>query len=244
VLLQEQGDPDGAVAAYRTAIDSRHAAYAPAAAFGLGVLLQEQGDQDGAAIAYQTAIDSHHSQQAPKAAVNLGLLLARRGDLEGAGAAYRTAFDSGDETVAPFAELLMGEYCTEDGPQARLEHRKRAAASGNPDVLLSIAELYLAEGAIPEGRRLLMDAAGAGSTVAGHCLQLFPQETADSADDQALQAVLASAEAGNTDSMNMLGLHAAACGDLEHAGSWWTRSVAQNDVIAPLLLSRHHHPKE
>jgi hypothetical protein len=106
----------------------------------------------------------------------------------------------------------MGEYCTDGDLQARLEHRRRAAASGNPEVLLSIAELYLADGAVPTARQLLLNAARAGSTVVADCLQLFPQDATDSVDDHELRVVLASAEAGDMDSTNMLGLHAAAHG--------------------------------
>jgi TPR repeat protein len=146
---------------------------------------------------------------------------------------------SGDEHVAPLAELLLGEYCTEADLQARLEHRKRAAASGNPGVLLNIAELHLADGAISTARELLLKAVGAGSAAAIDYLQLFPQDAPSLYHDQALDLVVADAEAGDTDSMNMLGLHAAAFGDLDKARSWWTGSAAHNDVIAPLLLSRH-----
>ena len=95
VLLEEQGDADGAKAAYQQAIDSGHADQAPKAAVNLGVLLKEQGDADGAKAAYQQAIDSGHPDQAPMAAFNLGVLLKEQGDADGAKAAYQQAIDSG-----------------------------------------------------------------------------------------------------------------------------------------------------
>jgi tetratricopeptide (TPR) repeat protein len=58
VLLADQGDPQGARAAYQQAIDSGHPEQAPTAASKLGVLLVAQGDPQGARAAYQQAIDS------------------------------------------------------------------------------------------------------------------------------------------------------------------------------------------
>ena len=60
VLLAEQGDVEGARAAYQRAIDSGHPEQAPAAMVSLGVLLNEQGDVEGARAAFQRAIDSGH----------------------------------------------------------------------------------------------------------------------------------------------------------------------------------------
>ena len=65
-LLQEQGDVEGARAAYQQAIDSGHADAAPGAWGNLGALLEEQGDVEGARAAYQQAIDSGHADQAPR----------------------------------------------------------------------------------------------------------------------------------------------------------------------------------
>ncbi|MBV9455477.1 MAG: tetratricopeptide repeat protein [Rubrobacter sp.] len=65
VLLAEQGDIEGARAAYQQAIDSNHPGQAPAAAVNLGVLLKEQGDVQGARAAYQQAIDSNHPEVVP-----------------------------------------------------------------------------------------------------------------------------------------------------------------------------------
>ena len=101
ILLKEQGDIEGARAAYQRAIDSGHLDAAPMAAFNLGVLLKEQGDIEGARAAYQRAIDSGHPDAAPMAAFNLGILLEEQGDIEGARAAYQRAIDSGHPELAP-----------------------------------------------------------------------------------------------------------------------------------------------
>ena len=201
------------------------------------MLLAGQGDPAGARTAFQRAVDSRDAEQAPAAAVDLGLLLAGQGDPGGARAAYQVAIDSGHEQFAPVAELFMGEHCTTGDLQARRDHRERAAAWANPDVLLSLAELYIADGDLPRARQMLAEAARADMTDAAGYLQLFSADAPDS-DDQTLRTASTAADAGDTDSMNMLGLHAAQRGDVDLARSWWARSAAQGDVIAPLLLSR------
>jgi len=75
MLLQEQGDVEGAKAAYQRVIDSGHTDQAPKAGLNLGSLLWQQGDLEGAKAAYQLAIDSGHPEVAPRAAYSLELLL-------------------------------------------------------------------------------------------------------------------------------------------------------------------------
>jgi len=115
VLLGEQGDVEGAKAAYQRAIDSGHTAQTPLAALGLGGLLKEQGDVEGAKVAYQRAIDSGHADAAPMAALVLGLLLGEQGDVEGAKAAYQRAIDSGHDDAAPLAAFGLGGLLEEQG---------------------------------------------------------------------------------------------------------------------------------
>jgi len=67
VRISEQGEVDGARAAYQQAIDSGHADWAPRAAYHLGVLLTGQDEVDGARAALQQAIDSAHPEPAPTA---------------------------------------------------------------------------------------------------------------------------------------------------------------------------------
>ena len=57
VLAEGQGDPEGAKASYRRAIDSGHANWAPMAAVHLGILLAGQGDHEGAKASFQWAHD-------------------------------------------------------------------------------------------------------------------------------------------------------------------------------------------
>lgn len=235
LLLAGQGDVSGAVAAFQSAIDSGHVEYAPAAARNLGVLLAGQGDIAGARAALQSAVDSGDAEQSPAAAVDLGLLLAGQGDPTGARTAYQVAIDSGHAELAPMAELFIGEHCTAGDLRARRDHRERAAAWAEPDVLLSLAELYIADGDLSTARRMLAESASAGMGAARDYLQLFSPNTSG---DQTVRGVSTAADAGDTDSMNMLGLHAARRGDVDLARSWWTRSAAQGDTIAPLLLSR------
>ncbi len=56
--------------------------------------------------------------------------------------------------------------------------------------------------------------------------------------DSAPMVLAATAEAGDTDSMNFLGLRTYRSGDEEDARNWWTRSVDDGDWIAGLLLGR------
>jgi tetratricopeptide (TPR) repeat protein len=73
-LLREQGDMDGAKAAYEKAIASRDTNVAPIALAELAFLLEKEGDTDGAKAAYRRAIASGHTDAAPFAARNLGVL--------------------------------------------------------------------------------------------------------------------------------------------------------------------------
>ena len=94
----EQGDLDGAQAAYQQAIASGHPRHAPAAARNLGNILSERGDLAGARAAYD-----------PKGALGLGALLARNGDIRGARAAYQRAIRSGDAAVRRDAARLLAK---------------------------------------------------------------------------------------------------------------------------------------
>jgi tetratricopeptide (TPR) repeat protein len=65
------------VEAYRRAIASEHAEWAPKAAFDLGVLFEQRGAYDLAQEAYQQAINSGHPEVAPEAVGNLRGLAMR-----------------------------------------------------------------------------------------------------------------------------------------------------------------------
>lgn len=85
--LYEQGDIEGARAAWQQAVDSGHPEHGPPAAYNLGNLLSGQEDFKGAREAYQRAISSGHDQHGPAAAYNLGNLLKKHGDIDDAKAA-------------------------------------------------------------------------------------------------------------------------------------------------------------
>ncbi|KRE81165.1 hypothetical protein [Arthrobacter sp. Soil762] len=235
----EAGDWEGASRAYEQAILSRHQEHAPSAWITMGMLLERQGNPVAANGAYRAAVDSEHSEYAPLAAVGLGLLLQGQGDAISAQVAYQTAIDSGHPDHAPFAMLLIGEHFTGGDLRSREHFRDQAARYGNPDVLLSLAELYIAEREVLRARLLLQQAAVLGNSVAAHSLQIFGPDTAGVTSDDASKAVLKRAQAGDTDSMNILGLLAALRGAVIEARLWWTKSAGERDVIAPLLISRH-----
>lgn len=238
IRLMEAGDWEGARRAYEQAIDSRHPHHAPSAWVMMGMLLEKQGNPADAIGAYRAAADSGNPEYAPLAAVGLGLLLHGQGYSTSAQASYQTAIDSGHPNHAPFAMLLMAEHFAAD-MQSRSYFRDEAASYGNPDVLMSLAELHIAERDLPKARLLLQQAAVLGNSVATHTLQIFGPDTGTLTSDAASKAVLKLAQAGDTDSMNILGLHAAVRRDVIEARSWWTKSAGEKDVIAPLLLSRH-----
>ncbi len=134
MLLAEQGNAAGALAAYQRAIESGHAEAAPTAAVKLGSLLAERGIPGGARAAYQRAIDSGHANYAPAAWVNLGLLLAEQGDVAGAGSAFQRAIDSGHAAHAPAAWVNLGVLLAGQGDVAGAGSAfQRAIDSGHPD---------------------------------------------------------------------------------------------------------------
>jgi TPR repeat protein len=199
------------------------------------LLLEGQGNVVGARAAYQVAIDSGHAEAAPMAAVNLGVLLAGQGDVVGARAAYQVAIDSSHAKWAPWADLLLGELETD--PQVRGRHREQAAVSGDVEVLVSLAELYAADGCVRTARHLLEQASrGENDDDAAMYLPFLAGDPTVAED--AVEVVSAGAEAGDTDSMAFLGLHAFRNGDQDSARYWWTRAAAEGDIIAPLLLKR------
>jgi Tfp pilus assembly protein PilF len=107
LLQHEQGDFDGAVAAYQEAIESGAPGPAANATINLGLLRYEQGEAD-TADAYQHAIDGGFTEQAASAALNLGLLRSEQGDAEGAARAYQQAINTGIAEPAAQAALSLG----------------------------------------------------------------------------------------------------------------------------------------
>jgi len=162
VLLEEQGDKVGALAAYRRADEDGHgpaasnlgvlleeqgeiagaqAAYARAdqrgdanGAFNLGVLLDEQGDTAGALAAYRRADERGHGP----AACNLGVLLETHGDVDGAEAAYRRADQRDDGRGAFNLGVLLEEQGDLAGAQMAF---RQAGERGCPEVASSALAL-------------------------------------------------------------------------------------------------------
>ena len=119
MLLEEQGDPAGAKAAYQVAIDSGRAEYAPGRGEPRAAAREAQGPPRRTG-----GLPGRHRQRPrrvrPLAAVNLGRLLAEHKDRAGAQAAYQAAIDSGHAEYAPLAAVNLGRLLA--------EHKDRAGA--------------------------------------------------------------------------------------------------------------------
>ena len=139
LLLQEQGDADGAKAAYQQAIDSGHADVGAEGRGQPGALLSEQGDVDGAKAAYQQAIDSGHAERRRRPRSTWGSA-QEQGDADGAKAAYQQAIDSGHADEAPTAAInlgdLLGSRVTWTGAKAAYQ---QAIDSGHADAAAASA---------------------------------------------------------------------------------------------------------
>ncbi|MDQ6731241.1 MAG: peptidoglycan-binding protein [Actinomycetota bacterium] len=155
VRLEQQGDRDGALAAYERADQLGHSAAAcnlgvlleeqgrlPAAeaayqraqqhgdgtgAFNLGVLLEQRGFAEGATRAYRKADKLGHLG----AACNLGVLLETQGDFAGAEAAYRRADKNGDANGTFNLGAVLGRQGDVGGALAAFG---RAEQVGGPEV--------------------------------------------------------------------------------------------------------------
>ena len=117
ILLEEQGDQMGAMAAYRRADQLGDGA----AAANLGVLLEQHGDRTGAKDYFRRA----EQRGDAIGAFNLAVLLEEQGDQMGAMAAYQRAERLGDPTVADRARaaaidltspIAVGKRGGHDGP--------------------------------------------------------------------------------------------------------------------------------
>jgi tetratricopeptide (TPR) repeat protein len=124
VQLEQKGDFEGAIAAYRRA----DIAGDVNGSFNLGCLLAELGDLAGAIAALRRA----DKRGDPAAASNLGVLLERRGDLNGAVDAYRRADARGDANGSFNLGLLLATRGDRDGAQ---EAYRRASERGDEEVV-------------------------------------------------------------------------------------------------------------
>jgi tetratricopeptide (TPR) repeat protein len=116
---EDEGDPDGAIAAYRRAIeaDTAHAD----AHINLGRLMHERGDSAAALLAYERALTLRPNDAL--AAFNLGVALEDTGRLEDAAAAYQRAIDA-DPRAADAHYNLAGVFERLGDRAAALRHLK------------------------------------------------------------------------------------------------------------------------
>jgi tetratricopeptide (TPR) repeat protein len=89
--LKNRGNTDGALRAFRRAMDTGSHHGAPAGAWWTANLLRHQGDQVAAQSYYQRAIDSRHEAWAPRAATDLADMLIEQGKTSLAATYYRQA---------------------------------------------------------------------------------------------------------------------------------------------------------
>ena len=115
VILGEQGDSAGAIAAYRSIKREDSPETYAMAQLNLGVVLGAQGDTEGAIAAYRNITREDSREQYAKAQVNLGVALGEQGDIEGAIAAYRniTCEDSREQYAK--AQINLGVALGEQG---------------------------------------------------------------------------------------------------------------------------------
>lgn len=134
--LADQGDEEGAKAAFQSAIDSGFPEMKGRAAYALGLMLNNQGDSEGALGAWQQAAASDDSEIAPMAEWSLAGLLEGKGDIEGAEAAYQRAIDSNHPDAAPRALLDLGGILVGQGDiEGALAAYRRAVDSGHSEAV-------------------------------------------------------------------------------------------------------------
>jgi tetratricopeptide (TPR) repeat protein len=116
---EDEGDSDGAIAAYRRAIEA-DAAHADAY-INLGRLMHERGDTGAALQSYETALTLRPDD--PLAAFNLGVVLEDVERLDDAAAAYQRAIDA-DPRAADAHYNLAGVFERLGDRAAALRHLK------------------------------------------------------------------------------------------------------------------------
>ena len=148
--LTERGDHDGAIAAYRRAVDSGHPEVAAAAGVRLGTALRRSGEPAKAADAYRAVMAAGDQDQGPRAAYLLGGVLTDTSRFDEAVAAYGVVIRS-DHELRPDALLRLAEVQRFDlhDRTAAIATYERAIADGTrettPHALLGLADLLCDE---------------------------------------------------------------------------------------------------
>ena len=131
LILEDQGDVDGAIAAYEGADEQGHAA----SASNLGVLLEERGATAAAEAAYRRADERGDAT----GAFNHGVLLEERGGVAEAEAAYRRADERGHAAAASNLGVLLeqrGASAAAEAAYRRADERGDATGAFNLGILL------------------------------------------------------------------------------------------------------------
>jgi tetratricopeptide (TPR) repeat protein len=146
VVLEQRGDGEGALTAYRRADDRGSAG----GANNLGVLLQERGDREGALASYRRADDRGLAD----ASYNLAMLLEEQGDEAEALAAYRRADERGHAAAATsVGVLLMGRGDEAEALAAWRRADELGSAAGSLNLARLLAQRGEGEGALQAYRR-------------------------------------------------------------------------------------------
>jgi len=112
--LAQQGDVEGAKAAYQAAINTGSPREAALARYGIGMLMEDQGDAEGAMDAYQSVIRTADPTIAPLAIWAVARLIEPT-DRGQAKTLYRQAMSSSNPEASPNAALDLGYLLLEEG---------------------------------------------------------------------------------------------------------------------------------
>jgi predicted negative regulator of RcsB-dependent stress response len=178
LVLRQQGNVAGALAAFRHAAGLGDPDVAPMAEYFIGDLLKQQGDVPGARAAYQRAIDSGHPVAATRALLGLGQLRQEQGDPAGARAAVQLVIDGGDPDAAARAENSLGDLLKEQGdPRGAQAAYQRAIDSGRPDQaamgIVNLGQLRQEEGDADGAQAAYQRAIGSGDPEAAGLARLY-----------------------------------------------------------------------
>jgi tetratricopeptide (TPR) repeat protein len=135
ILLAQDGDADGARAAYHQAVEFGHTSTAPSPMVRLALAMTRHADMETAQAAFQSALDSGHPPAVAVASFGLGNMLAEQGDSQAAHIAFQRAIDYGNLQLAAAASLSLGWLLAEHGDNtAARDAFQRAARSEDPQI--------------------------------------------------------------------------------------------------------------